>query len=505
MPPPFDLRHAPWIPLTTRDGARATVGLREALVRAQDYADFAIDQPLQYAAVLRLLVALLHRIYQGPADIDASLAMRDAGAFDAARIDDYLEQWGDRFDLFHPTHPFGQVPGLLARAGESVDTISRIVPDAPGQKKAVLFDHRAGIHLSPAEAALSLLAWQAFALGRGQGQWRGEVARTAKDAPIARHALTFVRGGTLFQTLLRNLAFYRHDPADAPAWERDPLTGSGVRRPAGRVDLLTYRSRAVELGCDTHGSVTTVVEYQGEDDDLSSEELARLDPFVAARRRWKQQDGQDPYVRIGVEPDRAFWRDLQTLVAVSSEYESTLRRPQILDHHADIAVAGEGEELLPLLIIGQGGDQAKIECWRQESLTLATIALLEGPTGADRRRVIAQAIAWAEGGERALLRSGAFGLIARDRQRDRELARHFVNAPGYWGRIDRAIRQLMPVLAAPAMDAGAILHDWNRVVHRTAWETFREATSSFFDRPMDIAAAEDRFARTLGIALQHKE
>ena len=37
-------------------------------------------------------------------------ALWQLGHFPAEPVRDYLEQWKDRFWLFHPTHPFWQVP-----------------------------------------------------------------------------------------------------------------------------------------------------------------------------------------------------------------------------------------------------------------------------------------------------------------------------------------------------------------------------------------------------------
>lgn len=79
----------------------------------------------QNAAVLRLLLAVLFTVFsrvdakgkpQPLAQSDDALErwseLWQLGHFPAEPVRDYLEQWKDRFWLFHPTHPFWQVPTL---------------------------------------------------------------------------------------------------------------------------------------------------------------------------------------------------------------------------------------------------------------------------------------------------------------------------------------------------------------------------------------------------------
>lgn len=121
----FNLLTEPWIRVRLRDNTVREVSLTEALVSAQDYVDLAGEMPTQNAAVLRLLLAVLFTVFSR---VDAKgkprpLAQSDdalerwselwqLGHFPAEPVRDYLEQWKDRFWLFHPTHPFWQVPTL---------------------------------------------------------------------------------------------------------------------------------------------------------------------------------------------------------------------------------------------------------------------------------------------------------------------------------------------------------------------------------------------------------
>ena len=119
----FDLLTEPWIRVRLKDNTVQEVSLTEALVSAQDYVDLAGEMPTQDAAVLRLLLAVLHTVFSRvdgngvPAPFEEP---RDAlqrwgelwqlGHFPEQPIRDYLDKWQDRFWLFHPERPFWQVP-----------------------------------------------------------------------------------------------------------------------------------------------------------------------------------------------------------------------------------------------------------------------------------------------------------------------------------------------------------------------------------------------------------
>lgn len=119
----FNLLEEPWIRVLRPDCRVEEVSLRQALLQAQAYSDLAGELPTQDVAVLRLLLAVLHGVFgrvdtQGqPVEINnISSAVRqwrslwELGRFPEQPILDYLEQWHDRFWLFHPKRPFWQVP-----------------------------------------------------------------------------------------------------------------------------------------------------------------------------------------------------------------------------------------------------------------------------------------------------------------------------------------------------------------------------------------------------------
>src|SRR5574340_1161618 len=110
----FNLIYERWIPVVTQDGCAQSVSLREALLNAPYYRSVSANLPHSTAAVLRLLLVVLHRNF-GPPNTDVWEALWLRGAFDAAVLDDYFEHWQLRFDLFSNDHPFYQNRHPLVR------------------------------------------------------------------------------------------------------------------------------------------------------------------------------------------------------------------------------------------------------------------------------------------------------------------------------------------------------------------------------------------------------
>ena len=171
----FNLLTEPWIRVRLRDNTVREVSLTEALVSAQDYVDLAGEMPTQDAAMLRLQLAVLHTVFSrvdgngvpAPFEEPREALQRwselwQLGHFPEQPIRDYLDKWQDRFWLFHPTHPFWQVPqakigteyGAAKLNGEMSESSNklRLFPLYAGQSKE---------QLSYPQAARWLQCWSA--------------------------------------------------------------------------------------------------------------------------------------------------------------------------------------------------------------------------------------------------------------------------------------------------------------------------------------------------------
>lgn len=86
MRPSFDLLDEPWLPCIRLDGADVLLGLRDALVQAHNLLELGGDSPIVEAALYRLLLVVMHRVF-GPPSHDVWGALWNAGRWEPARID----------------------------------------------------------------------------------------------------------------------------------------------------------------------------------------------------------------------------------------------------------------------------------------------------------------------------------------------------------------------------------------------------------------------------------
>jgi len=83
------------------------LGLKAVLANAHKLHSVQASVPPTTAAVLCLLLAILHRNF-GPENEYAWRELWEKGCFDVEVLQAYLEKWRDRFDLFHSETPFYQ-------------------------------------------------------------------------------------------------------------------------------------------------------------------------------------------------------------------------------------------------------------------------------------------------------------------------------------------------------------------------------------------------------------
>lgn len=377
----FNLITEPWIPV--REGnVLKLVNLEQALLDGHRFTRIEDPSPLVTAALHRLLLAVLHRALQGPADAYEAAGWFSKG-FDAAKIRHYLAKYQDRFDLFHPEKPFYQVPDFTLERSSRSWTV--LAPELNSDNNKVLFDHTVTSRprpLQPAEAARLLVANQTFALSAG----KSVLCHTA-TAPVATAALAIMLGENLHQTLCLNLVSYPKGEyeRDFATWEREPLRVSDLSNceaakatPKGIVHRYTWLSRAVRLEPETENGQTddplsgqsahapvrqTVVRWIAYASGIRYEEAAiRPDPMVAFRPDPKDPSKQYP---LGFREDRALWRDFASLLPKPGSERSL----GVVDHARNLYRAlgtrfkGRG---IPVMVAGQANDQAKVELWRGE-------------------------------------------------------------------------------------------------------------------------------------------
>ena len=138
----FNLIEEPWIPV--REGKEIReVGLAEALLQAHAFDRLEDPSPLVEVALLRVLLAVLHRALDGPKSEDELFTLFEAGRFPKDHITAYLEEHRERFWLIHPEAPFWQIADL-----PSDDPLpwTRLRPELASGNNPTLFSQFLGNH-----------------------------------------------------------------------------------------------------------------------------------------------------------------------------------------------------------------------------------------------------------------------------------------------------------------------------------------------------------------------
>ena len=399
----FNLIHAPWIPVRSLDGTTRVCNLSDILTEAHTIRSLDDPSPLVFAALHRILLAILYRSLHGPTGLRHAVQLWRDGAFPKEAILTYLHRWEDRFGLFDDTYPFYQVADLES---DALVPNTKLAPEMASKHNATWFDHSlddSPLPMNPAEMARLLVAHQMFALSAG----KSPLAHT-KDAPAARGAITLALGNTLFETLMLNLvpipeAAMEHD---LPVWERDvptitELEEGPVRAAAGFADLYTWRSRSVLLHPEQEKG-ETVVRYLSYASGVEARDTTLHDPMLAYRTTKKA--GTFP-IRLRV--DRALWRDFSALVPPVTTLEFI--PPGVLNVAASLRMtASEDFAYQPLRVAVLGlasPGQAKISLWRMERYPLPG-SLFYQDRGEELREVLHESLVLSENIGRAISQAG---------------------------------------------------------------------------------------------------
>lgn len=325
----FNLLDEPWIRVMTEDCIVVERSLMQVLLNSHQYQRLAGELPTQDVALLRLLLAILQTVFyrvdpEGEDDPieDRAAAIRrwqalwNAGRFPVQPIRTYLETWRDRFWLFHPEHPFYQVPaaalGTKFKASKLNGELSesahkmRLFPLRDGEEKETL---------SYAEAARWLVTLIGFddsastkkETGTGTG-WLGDRVNV------------YAIGENLFETLMLNLVFLKDGryvwAENMPAWEQPTMTTAKKREiplPDNQAELLTLQSRRLILSREEN----RVTGFSSTGGDFFGKE-GRVNAFSEQMTLWRA--GKTPknavpqFVPASVDPWRQMWRDFEVIL-----------------------------------------------------------------------------------------------------------------------------------------------------------------------------------------------
>jgi len=385
-PPTFNLLDEPWIPVRTVSGEVREVSLSSALLDSAEYSALAETSPPNLVALHRLLLVVLHRaltLHHGPwKDADRARWYREGLRADPIRA--YLEQWRDRFWLFHPEYPFMQVAALgdAPETKEKKKPWTQIALDAAHGNTPLVFDHAVDDlpgEIPAASACRRLLGTLQFTPGGLVKALRssdkaGALANTAAVLPI---------GSNLCETIILGL----HRPSaigidDCPAWEKPPATTATLRGTptfsTGPNDRYTRISRAALLLPEE--SLGGNVRYIRFAVGVALEEDANgPDPMACCRFN---KEGKP--IRVSFTEGRSIWRELPALVPDPSGKFNL--PPSILESATNVFdLLGKLDTPVQVLVAGLASDQAKLLRWRAELLHLP-LTLLSDPDAAAELR-----------------------------------------------------------------------------------------------------------------------
>ena len=239
---------------------------------------------------------------------------------------EYLRQYKDRFELFHPTAPFGQMASLTPAAGNSPAPIDKLLFQGGFGEKNKTFRTSSTV-FSPSEAIVALLVFLNFDVGgtRSTAVWND--LATSKGAWLQGCCTNMVHtiaiGETLRQTIEWNTpdkTTYQADwgPWGIPTWESGGLGHSDEA--ASFMGRCLPMSRLCRLMASLDG-VVMAVRRDYEKPRSSSKHKVTKAHFTVGVRDFLTTLGKNesgPHT-VRCNLDRALWRNLPAVVQSSEK------------------------------------------------------------------------------------------------------------------------------------------------------------------------------------------
>jgi CRISPR system Cascade subunit CasA len=478
----YNLLDEPWLPVRwANDDPPTAVSLRDILRRAADITELATDNPLETIALNRLLAALLAAIYPGAVEEAEWVRLWKQGHFDEAVCERYFTTYADRFDLLSPTRPFFGHPQTDAK---EISPLTRLLHAATSGNNAVLFSHDLDSQppkLTAAEAARAVICTQAAALGGGVAQ-----PFNFCHAPLVGGAYFWLRGAVderpnLFRALLLNLTpspkVWGDIQDDAPTWESEKPPVATKRPVSGIRQLFTLQSRRLQLVSDNEGNMIGVRYNQG-----SKAELVFHDPYLTYR------SGKEGEYALRFQAGRALWQDSALYMQHESgagghaprtlEWLSRARRRQLGLSRATAYAAD---------VFGLVNDQAKVEMWRQERVTIYPEIIADESRWQTLHNLLLAASREHQAG-RLREATKAFAIRARlhkpwgtrlgdvERGDVEDFVQTLNTEARYWPALGKQFDGFLGRIATQPEEAlEQVLIDWQKVIRRAAREALHHA------------------------------
>ena len=299
----FNLIDENWILAVDEKCRLREVSIREFFRNAHTYSEFCGETVSQDFAVMRMLLAILHTAVERY-DIEGNeydffdqdpvsvwMNIWNEGKFSEKQIGKYLDEWHERFYLFHDKYPFYQVPEMpfaeKADKKKMIQQMDGAVSESDNKHR--LFSGKMGVEknfLRYSEAARWLIHYQGFS-DCGQKCQNKKNKDSAYDTPgwCGRISPVYAVGKNLFETLMLNCVMelpVAEQHENQPVWEREiPDNRESVRVnfPDNLAALYTLQSRRIKLldnGADIQYFYTTYGEIPESEDGAGREPMTFL-------------------------------------------------------------------------------------------------------------------------------------------------------------------------------------------------------------------------------------
>ena len=335
----FNLLDEPWIIVLNFDGSTEKVSLIDALARAAEFRGLAGELPTQDAAILRLLLAVLHTVIAryGPSDdesehgpiMTSKQALRywdtlwKQKSFPMQTIRKYLDKYHDRFYLFDPEHPFFQVKEPYNGTEFSVSKLNGEISES-GNKVRIFAPQKADRKLEYDEAARWLIHLNAYddsAVMKAKDKKDAESKESPGSGWLGKIGLVMADGDNLFETLTLNMVLLREGTStrwedECPIWEVNDEKLHKRRKipyPQNLSELYTLQSRRIKIRRDDNGDITGYVMTSG--DFFDAENM-----FTEQMTLWKKNESKHRTAKcepLKHNPTVQLWRNFSALLSSS--------------------------------------------------------------------------------------------------------------------------------------------------------------------------------------------
>jgi CRISPR system Cascade subunit CasA len=491
----YNLVDEPWIPCLAQDGTFSKRSLRDVLLSAHEIREIHAELPPMTASLLMLLLAVLYRSLHPQTEEDWQACWNQA-CFDPHEINAYLDKWHHRFDLFDPVHPFyqdaliGKRPKDIASLKGNViepKSVSGLILHSSNGDAATLFDHSTdedGMSFSADQMARLLLMIQGFSLG---GMTSASISsdKFYKDSPHGRGVVFFLRGHSLFETLLLNLIAEDEQEEgltrtgkDKPAWEMEDALANERDIPLGMTDFLTWQSRRLALLPVEENNQRVIKELYSAPGLSISENFEN--PFYNITFDISKSKREPHLLRFS--ESKALWRDSR---AILESHDERKHPPAVLDWISKLKTFRNLDYQISMLAYGLCSEPGKKKAYfyREESFSYP-LAYLHSQTLRDEltqylgicQNVKSQL--WGALNQMAGLILAPEMDLSEGRKADskdtQNLITHWDAEASFWKALENPFYHLVNTLPQNQAEA---LHTWQQTIRNVALAAFDQAVT----------------------------